>query len=193
MKRFMTMVSVLAICVFATNSFASDPDPIPGHFGWTISTSSVDPNVCYSAVPLGGPGTVYLWLECDSGQTGAAASEWQMVPTGLFWGGIAGVAPYLFTGPPTDLLGAFGNVSSQTLVGIITVFDFGGGSLCFAPSVANNRNITVGVDGKGYPNKWRGLHTAGFGPVCCETKADDLCAWTAVETETWGSIKSLYR
>jgi hypothetical protein len=190
MKRFMTIVSVLAVCAIATNAFATTDH----QFGWTISTSSTNANIHYSAAPVGGPGTLYLWLQCSSNVTGAAASEWAMVTTGMFWGGIAGVAPYLFTGPQTDLLGAFGNVNPVTMVGIITVFDFSGGSICFGPSQANNRNITVGVDGKGYDNDWRGCHTATFPPPACEGALDGvLCNITAVETETWGNIKSLYR
>jgi hypothetical protein len=187
MKRFMTIVSVLAVCAIASNAVATTSD----HFGWTVSSSSTNPDVYYSPTPLGMPGTLYLWLQCSSGLTGAAASEWQFVATGMFWGGIAGVSPYLFTGPPTDLLGAYGNVEPVTLVGIITVFDSSGGSLCFAPSVINDRNITVGVDGKGYPNDWKGF--ASVAGTSCESDPVLCSDVVAVETETWGSIKSLYR
>jgi hypothetical protein len=195
MKRLINIVSVLVVCAMSTNAFATWDH----NFGWTISMSSTDPNVCYSPTPLGGtgtsPDTLYLWLECLSGVTGAAASEWQLVTTGMSWVGIVGVSPYLFTGRRTDLLGSYGNINTKhQLVGIITVFDPSGGSICFAPSFMNDRNITIGVDGKGYPNEWRGFHSAGFGPDCCET--DVFLCWIVrfpVETETWGRVKSIYR
>jgi hypothetical protein len=186
MKRFMTIVSVFVVCVIAPNTLATTDD----HFGWTVSSSSTNANIHYSLAPLGDPGTLYLWLQCSSGVTGAAASEWQMVTTGMSWGGIVPTGPYVFAGPQTDLLGAFVNVGPVTMVGIITVLDSSGGNICFAPSVLNNRNITVGVDGKGYPNDWRGF-ASGAGTPCEWDEV--LCFIDAVETESWGRVKSLYR
>jgi hypothetical protein len=123
-----------------------------------------------------------------------AASEWQFVTTGMSWVGIVGVPPYIITGRQTDVLGLYGNVNPVSLVGIITVLDPGGGSICFAPSLINDRNITVGVDGKGYPNGWRGFHSAGFGSDCCESDAILCDIWRfPVETETWGRVKGIYR
>jgi hypothetical protein len=168
MRRFVTIVAVLVVCAISTNAFAT----WDYHFGWTISMSSTNAHICYSPTPLGGtgtgPDTLCLWLMCSSGVTGAAASEWQFVTTGMSWVGIVGVSPFLITGRRTDVLGLYGNANPVTLVGIITVYDFTGGSICFAPSFMNNRNITVGVDGKAYPNDWRGFHSAGFGPDCCD-------------------------
>jgi hypothetical protein len=182
----MTLVSVLAVCALATGAFATTDH----EFGWTISSSTTSPDVNYSPTPMGGPGTLYLWLKCSSEVTGAAASEWGFVLTGMLWGGIAGVSPYLFTGSESDMLGAYGNVNPETMVGIITVFDFSGGNICLGNSAANDRNITVGVDGKGYVNDWRGFASVDGAP--CETSTE-LCSTEAVEAETWGNIKSLYR
>ena len=184
MKRFMTIVSVLAVVAIASNALATEP----GHFGWTISSSTSDP-FQNTGAPTGGPNTLYMWIGCSSGQTGAASSEFAVTGS-MFWGGIAGSLPqYLFTGSQTDLLGAFGGgPGGGTMVGIINVFDFGG-TLCFGPSVANARNITVGQDGKGYPNDYIGYTSDGSAPCV----SADFCAPTAVELDTWGNIKSMYR
>jgi hypothetical protein len=188
MKRFMTVVAVLSTLALASTAVA-------GEFGWTVSSSSTDA-FAHIGSPAGTPQliTLYLWIACDTGVTGAAASEFGLSSTGVITvSGVVGSQPqFLFTGSVTDLLGAFGGgPGGGTMVGIVTAFDQGtGGGVCFVPSASNGRNITVGVDGNGYDNDYIGYDSAGGVP--CESPA--FCdVPVSVESGSWGSIKSLYR
>jgi hypothetical protein len=185
MRRFVTIVSVLAVLLVASNAFASNAN----QFGWTISVSATD-YTQNTGEPLGGPGTLYLWIGCSSGITRAAASEFGLSGT-IVVSSVAGSAPqYLFSGAPTDLLGVYDRAPAcPTMVGIVTVFDVAGGSLCLVPSGANDRNLTIGTDGNGYSNGFIGYSSDGSSPGASST----FCSPIAVESENWGSIKSMYR
>ena len=116
-----------------------------------------------------------------------SAAEFDLVPTGMTVFGFTPMNGFLNAGGPTNLLLAVGGCPSGPLVaGSMPTFDMPG-DICFAPSAANGILGTVDCVTP-VPNlwsaDWRGYSNLG-GPPCED--------WTAVDDDSWGSIKALYR
>jgi hypothetical protein len=178
MKRFMTIL-VLAMLVMAPAAMA-----VPTNYGWTISSSAVDPFV-NSGTATGGIVNLYLWLQC-SPAGGAAAFE----------AGIAGPAGavlafnvlggFLNAGTATNLLLATPCVNGPTAAGFWLCLSLPG-QFCLAPSLGGKN---VSVDCVNF-QEWQNSQV-GFGNSVPATCVELLCE-TSVQESSWGEIKGLYR
>jgi hypothetical protein len=186
MKRFMTIVSVLAVLSLAGSAFAEY------EYGWTVSNSPTDPLANTGAST---PGIVnyYLWFYCST-TDGMSAAEFNGAATG-------GIIPLAFTatngflnaGGATNLLLAVGGCPlGPVSAGFWLCQEIGPGELCIVPA-GNGNNVTV--DCRTSPAAWdndvRGFSSVG---EPCGVAIADLCLpQVSVEDESWGSIKGLYR
>ena len=187
MKRFMTIVSVLAILAFAGSAFA-------GQYGWTISSDATNPDVNSSTLAPG-IATLYLWFQCND-DDGMSAAEFDVAGNGFILPlAFTTMSGYLNAGSPTALLLAVGGCPSGPVVAgnwLCQVLA-AGGDLCLVPSAANGINGTVDCQASPslFDNEYRGFSDGG---VPCESRVDlNLCETVSVEDESWGSIKGLYR
>ena len=183
MKRILTIA--FALTLVASSAFAED-------YSWSISASDTDPNVNTAPVPASGPASYYLWLTCTSSFSGAASAEFKIDVVGFFWSNFTPVLGVLNFGAGQDLvLGLGGCRTADFLAGTVNVFATGGpGALCFALSDANGSNVSVDCDPVNpvtHANAYTGLQTDGSDPCSFGS-----CT-VSVESDTWGSIKGLYR
>jgi len=186
MKRFMTIVTVLAMLAMASSAFGQVL------YGWSVSGSATDANV-NTGTPTGGVGTFYLWFNCNDGD-GMSAAEFDMVVTGISPLAFTPMNGFLNAGTFPALLLAVGGCPNGPLVaGSILVLDLPG-NIAFAPSAANGILGTVDCVTPVpnlWPMEWRGYDNTGA--PAPESKPGDLCEVVSVEDGSWGSIKSLYR
>jgi hypothetical protein len=185
MKRSLTILAALAILVTASSAFGQ------AQFGWTISGSSANPDANTGAA-TNTVATLYLWLQCGTGQ-GMASAEFDL-GTGGSMSVLAFTAlnGFLNAGGATNLLLAVGGCPNGPVVaGSVLVLDLPG-DVCIVPAAANGNNVTVECGTLALiANDYRGY--ANLGPPCDSTPSVTLCDIYAVEDDSWGSIKSLYR
>jgi hypothetical protein len=192
MKRILTIAFALLV--------AAAPVLAENHYGWKVSASSSDPDVATGNVPTGVPANLYLWYACNGGDDpttdGLSAADFGVLATGIFATGFTPANGFLNAGAFPNLLLAVGGCPDAGTAGImagsIAVFYLGGaGSCCL---VNSNNGINVSVDcvspiPSAWPNTSRGWDAVGW-PACDDV---DLCPIVAVEPQSWGSVKSLYR
>jgi hypothetical protein len=177
------MVLSLAALALVSNAWAAE-------FGWTISTSSSDPNANTGSAS-GSVATLYLFLQCGSGN-GMASAEFDLCANGMSVLAFTATNGFLNAGGPTNLLLAVGSCPvGPVAAGLILVLDLEG-DICPCPAAANGNNVTVECGTLALiPNEYRGYSNTG---VPCESNPDVvLCTIVAVEEASWGSIKGLYR
>jgi hypothetical protein len=186
MKRFMTILSVLAILAMGTSAHAV-------RFGWTISGSAADPYV-NTGTATNGVVNLTLWLVCTDGTLGMASAEFDLVPQGTMSVlAFTALPPFLNAGGATNLLLAVGGCPPGPLpAGTVLILDTPGG-VCFGASAANGLITTVECSTLALGDmEYIGYDNSGTGP-CMEMAGDNLCDPVSVEDDSWGSIKSLYR
>ncbi|MFN8176388.1 MAG: hypothetical protein U0167_00515 [bacterium] len=182
MKRILMVA--LAVLVIAMPAFAAD-------YGWTISSSQSASDANTGGLASGGLGHLYLWYACSLGG-GMSAADLGLQATGVVFAGFSPLNGFLNAGSGTNLLLAVGGCPAGPLVaGDITVFYFGGaGSMCI---VNSNNNIRVTVDCTSpTPSAWD-IKAVGWDALATPACHEVLCAPTAVEPQSWGGVKSLYR
>jgi hypothetical protein len=182
MKRILTIVSALSLLV-ASGAMAED-------YGWSISLSSTSPSANTGTHPVGAPFSLYLWLDCTLAD-GVSAMEADL-STAMIFTGYTPIHPSNNFGAGNALqLGVGGCPFGSTLIGSLGMIAFTPGqSACLVPSAANGLNVSVDCTPQAnqWPNAIVGYADAGLTP--CITGD---CTPTAIESGTWGSIKSLYR
>ena len=182
--RKMLPLMVLASILSVSMARAAD-------YGWHISASSTDPLV-NTSIPQSGLGTIYLWLSCTT-IDGLASVEFDLQSAGFIITGFTPMNGALNAGDNTHLLLAVGGCPRENfLIGNWGFFDPSGlgGNACLVNSAANGWNVSVDCDTVNpttHPNAVGGF--ASDGSTQCAT---DLCT-VAVESETWGGIKTMYR
>jgi hypothetical protein len=187
MKRFMTIVSVLAILAMGSSAYAAT-------FGWTLSASPADP-FANTATPSFGVANVYLWLFCGTGN-GMASAEFDLGGT-LNPLAFTTMNGFLNAGGAANLLLAVGGCPNDPSMvggpaGFALIIDVGG-NMCFQPSAANNLLTTVECGTLALsPMEFIGYASDGSVP-CMVMAGSELCFQVSVEDGSWGSIKSLYR
>ncbi len=183
MSRMATMLVFLLATGVSTTGAQSQT------YGWAISSSGTDP-LANSGAVTGGPQTLYLWLYCAT-PDGMSAAEFDVqLPPGVLNFGFSTQNGFLNAGTSGSLLLAVGACPAGPVVaGAWTVFNTTAGDYCLVPS-GGGTMATVDCDivtPTLSPIGQRGYSTAGT--AAC---TDDLCV-VAVESVTWGGIKSLYR
>ena len=155
-------------------------------YNWSLSHSSTDPLV-NTGLPNAGTDTLFLWL-CLSDE-GMSAAEIDLVSTPpgqvLAFNVMNG---YLNAGNATHLLLAVGGCPNAPIVAGAALI------LHFAPLAVCLEGANVTVDCSPNPQAWphgrRSYADAGL-PLCLsDTQA---CTDISVESQSWGTIKSLYR
>lgn len=161
------------------------PPPNALSYGWSVSSSSVDPLVNEGGVsPLG---TVYLWYACDDVAYGPASGfvAWLYSPAVVSFSPVGGV---LNKGTPTNLWLEFpGCQSAPFVVGEIEVVGTDPTPWLWVRSPWDSTAATFDCSGIPRPNKIKHFN---FG------LADTLCGTpyvTSVDDVGWGRIKALYR
>lgn len=190
MKRVLTIVS--ALLVAAAPAFAQI------EYGWTISSSSSDPFVNQGPIPAA-PLPLYLWLFCSQGAPpdagpGMASAEFDLrLPAGVFNFGFTAMNGFLNAGGAGNLLLAVGGCPQGPVVaGVWNVFGSIAGDYCLVASAANG--IIGTVDCSPTVPSIHPLRQVGFGAGVAPSCNDgQLCPPVAVEAQSWGSVKSLYR
>lgn len=189
MKRVLTIVCALALAASTASAQIE--------YGFKLSGSNTDPNVNVVPAFASFVGvSVHLWMDCSVGD-GISAAEFDLnyvAPASVFGWAFTPLNGWLNAGGTGNLLLAVGGCpTGPVLVGSWSGFNTGGPiahNFCLVPSAATGSK--VGVDCSSNPAAWPakaiGL-AAGVENACAET----LCGPTSVESETWGSIKSLYR
>jgi hypothetical protein len=180
MKRFMTIL-VLAMLVMAPAAMAAN------RYGWTISSSAVDPFV-NTGLPTGGIVTLFLWLQCAP-DGGAAAAEFDIQgPAGAVLAFTA-MNGFLNAGGALNLLLATPCNAGPVIAGNWLCLSLPG-DFCLRPSAANAKNVSVDCVLFGeHTNATIGFGNSGAPANCVEI----LCPTDAVEESSWGEIKGLYR
>ncbi len=181
------MATTLAVLLLAWMS----PAHAQGQtYGWTISSSNIDPLMNSGSV-TGGPQSLYLWLDCAAPEGMTAAEFDVQLPPGVLNFGFTTQNGFLNAGGAGNLLLAVGACPTGPVVaGSWTVFNTAAGDYCLVASTGSGTIATVDCDVV-TPGVWpitqRGYSTTGTAPC-----TDALCV-IAIEPTTWGGVKSLYR
>ena len=192
MKRISTMIAFALLCA-CTPAVAQT-----NLYGWTISDSNSNPFSNTGPVP-GAPLTLYLWLDCVTNDGMSAMEADFSVPAGVSVFGFNPTNGFLNAGNSTYLLlavggcpGSAGGTAIPLVAGSWSVFGAVAGSYCLVPSGATG---TLGtVDCSITPAVWP-IRQVGYGTggaPSCDQSSPALCV-TAVEGNSWGAVKSLYR
>ena len=183
MKRILTIA--FALTLLASSAFAED-------YRWTISASTTDPLV-NTGSPVPGFVDYYLWLECTSTLGGAASADMGIVVNTLFYSSFTPQPGVLNFGAGQNLvLGLGGCPDAPFMAGTIAVADFSGagGNLCLGNNSETGNNVTVDCDPVvpvTHANAYVGFASDG------STPCDFGTCLVSVESDSWGSIKGLYR
>ncbi len=190
MKRVLRIVCALALLAAGTASAQIQ-------YGITLSASDTDPRINFSGpLPSVASASVHLWLECGV-HDGIAAAEFSLNFDGATYPGMLSWAltmqnGWLNAGTTKDLLLTVGGCPQ----GPVLAASWGGfntgapvvHNFCLIPSPVGN---LVGVDCSPTPSTHPvtqvGL-AAGTAQGC-----QDLDCTSSIESDTWGSLKSLYR
>jgi hypothetical protein len=180
MKRVLTIVAALLVAAVPASA---------ERYGWTISSSAVDPNVNTGPV-TGAPLTLFLWLACAP-DGGMSAAEFNLqTPPGVFNFGFTPQNGFLNAGGASNLLLAVGGCPAGPVVaGSWAVFNTLAGSYCLISGPANFGTVDCSPTN---PQVWA-ITQVGYGAGVPPTCVDVLCPPVAVESSSWGSLKSLYR
>jgi hypothetical protein len=193
MKRFVTICAALALTfLVASPSRATDYQ-----YGWTISSSAVDPFVNTGTVP--GPGsllTLYVWYQC-SVKDGMSAAEFGLQSSNgansiLAFNVMNG---FLNAGSATQPLLAVGSCPlGPVAAGNMLILSNAAAEYCIVPSSANAVNGTVDCRPAPelHPNAIVGFSNTGS-PPSCDDRNPLLCNPVPVEATSWGEVKGLYR
>lgn len=197
MKRFATIIATLSILLMLASTASANPF----QYGWTISSSNVDPFVNSGPPGAGSLLTLYLWLECVT-KDGVGSAEFDLAATppinilaftamnGFLNAGGARNLLLAATGCPGD-----GDPAIPIVAGSILALDFGG-EYCIVNSAANGRNVSVdcSLDPMTHPNSTTGYSSLNAPPSCDDRDINDmLCVPTSVDASSWGQVKGLYR
>lgn len=184
MKRFLTILFVVA---FASSAIAADYE-----FGWTLSDSATDPWANQGTF-ASGILNLHLHYFCTTNATGLASAEFDLAPDNPANISLAFTPAngFLNAGGAGNLLLAVGGCPfGPVQAGTFLVSSNVAGEYCLAPSAANGLNVSVNcVQLNTSVNAYIGYSNTGTAP--CQS-ADVGCV-VAVEAESWGAIKSLYR
>ena len=174
MRKSTTIVSVVMLLLLASAAFGAS-------FDWTISGSNTDPDV-NTGTATNGVATIYLWLKLAVGN-GMASAEFDLCATGMSVLAFTPGTGFLNAGGSTNLLmAATACPHGPVVAGSILILDLPG-EICLCPAAANGNLVTVECATLALiTNTWTGYSNTA---IPCESDA--------VESETWGSIKSLYR
>jgi len=191
-KAFGTAVAVAILVAASATTSLGDSSR---YYYWTISGSQFDPLV-QTGSPSGGLDTLYIWIVCSnpSFDEGMSAAEFGLEGT-LTPLGLTPSEGFLNVGTvASPMLAAANCPPGPTLVASILIEHEVGGSLCFGPSI-NGYNGTVDCTPNPalWPNFYQGYSSLG-------SPCDNLClSWmscsctSSVDSQSWGSLKSLYR
>jgi hypothetical protein len=188
MKRLVVIPGL--ICTLLTGAVAEDQQ-----YGWTISQSYYDPFDNFW-VPVGLPIYAYLWLVCSE-PNGMSAAEFALVFTegsGTVYAFTA-MNGFMNAGTATELLIATECPVGPVVVGQIHVQFGSGAKLCIVPdSNGINGTVDCAPNPSLWPNRTVGL-SAWSAPPECDDRIDGMLCYSpiAVETTSWGKVKSLYR
>jgi hypothetical protein len=167
------------------------------HYGWSISNSATDPQSNSGAIGEGPSmfeGRLYLWLLCTPGGGASAARLGfeEDAGGGLPYGFVSDTVmhqgfvidlqltfPACTTGP--YLVGAL-QVTPDWLLPAISV--------CLAPSLPDGFNVTW--DCSPTPQAWPN-ECIGFVKNAASPCPGPICDTTALERNSWGRLKALYR
>jgi hypothetical protein len=159
-------------------------DYCANNYNWTISASNSD-WFANSVTATPGIVTYYLWYVCaDFQRQGMAAAEFDIVPSaGIIHLATTPVNGFLNAGGTPNLLLAVEGCPPGPVVAaeLLTFVNPIAGSLCIAPSGANDRKDVVDCDPANpqiWPFAWIGLET--LAPV-------------SVDSESFSEVKARYR
>ncbi len=184
MKRIVTFASILTL-LFAFAAGAEE-------YGWTISDSPTNPLSNTGTLIPGGLQSLYLWLYCGDGM---AAAEFRFESDNPGSNIILVTTTqngFLNAGTTTDLLLAVGGCPTGPVVAAeILVLALAPSNFCLVPDALG---IIGTVDCSPSPQVWPiqqiGYSNTGALPSC----NDELCPDpTAVEQNSWGGVKGLFR
>ena len=199
MKRFATMLAV-AMLLVAPAAMAQD-GLYDGQYGWTISNSTISAFSNFGAYdpvsPPPFPNTAYLWLDC-TGVDGAGGADFGIiVPAGDFLFAVNMAPGFSNFGAGSDLSLVLGTCEvGPVLVADIVVVSGTPGDMCIGPN--NTSGIFATIDcgsanfGKHQFNSV-GFSAGGVAPPGACSASQPLCQTVSVESESWGTIKGLYR
>jgi hypothetical protein len=192
MKRFQTICAALAVVLLAASAgLATDYQ-----YGWSISSSSVDPFVNTGPF-VSGLNTLYLWYQC-SVKDGMSAAEFGLAsssPANLIVG-LNVQNTFLNAGTATQPLFAVGLCPTGPVVAAeLVIVANAPGEYCIVNSNRTpSRNVTV--DCRSAPevhtNATIGFSTTGSAPTCNDMNPL-LCNPVPVDATSWGQVKGLYR
>lgn len=186
MKKTTTTLLALALAlIFATAALAGN------EYGWTISNSNSDP-FSNTGAPTGGVATYYLWFQCSTVE-GMAACEFAITSTGISHLATTAVNGYLNAGSTNQLLLAVGGCPPGPVIACnLLVLDAAGGEMCITDSQQNGLRVTVDCQAQptAFPLNHIGFSSTGGRPSCDFT---GFCPSIAIEDNSWGSIKGMYR
>ncbi|MFN8176389.1 MAG: hypothetical protein U0167_00520 [bacterium] len=182
MNRILAIV--VAVLLVAMPSFANQ-------YGWTISSSQSTPAANVGGLTPGVLGHLYLWYACSIGG-GMSAADFGLQANGVIFAGFSPLNGFLNAGSGQNILIAVGGCPPGPIAaGDITVFYLGGaGSMCVVNSI-NNIRVTVDCTSP-TPRAWD-LKAVGWDALGTPACNESLCSPTAVEPQSWGGVKSLYR
>jgi len=179
MKRIFAFLAFALLTSAATSADAA-------FYGWSLSHSSTDP-FANTGLPTGELDTLFLWFCTSNEGMSAAEMDLSSVPPGqvLAFNVMNG---YLNAGTATHLLLAVGGCPQAPLVaGSVLILHFAPLAVCLAGA-----NVTV--DCSPNPQAWphgRSSYTDAGLPLCPTDTGG--CLQASVESQSWGTIKSLYR
>jgi hypothetical protein len=187
MKRIVTIVAAAALLV-SSSAFAD-------FYGWSLSGSAAAP--CVSTGPAASITNLALWLNYTT-DDGMSAMEADLVLAGGVTNfGFNTLNGFLNAGTASHLLLAVGGCpAGPVLAGTWTIFD--PASLGFGACLVG-ANVTVDCDvvnPVAWPHGVTGYSSVPGGVPCqVEVSSGTGCTppIVAVESSSWGSVKSLYR
>jgi hypothetical protein len=188
MKRVLTIA--FALLIAAVPAFAQQ------QYGWAISSSATDHTQNAGAV-VPTPFTLFLHLVCAD-PDGMSAAEFDLAaPAGVLNFGFTPMNGFLNAGGAGNLLLAVGGCPHGPIAaGSWTLFGSTAGSVCLVNSAANGIRVTVNcdpLDPVAYPINAKGFDYGQLGLTCDDSVNGNLCPPIAVESSSWGTVKSLYR
>jgi hypothetical protein len=166
---------------------------IPAPYGWTISSSSVNPYQ-NTGVPTGAQGLLYLWYACCRSPLpgGMSAVEFDLESVGIEHLATTPVNGFLNAGSTTWILMAIGGCACGPRVAAELLVIDNPGTMAIVPSAVTGTKgvVDCALDPNLLPLDWIGYDSLGGIPCF---KGDVDCGPIAVEATSWSKIKSFYR
>jgi len=175
------LLLAIAVAVVRPESAAS------AIYEWRISKSSTDPYVNFGN-PNGSLDTLFLWFRCAPEGMSAAEMTLEIIPQGQVFA-FNVMNGYLNAGDATNLLLAVGGCPEGPIVaGSILFFHNQSLSVCLTGA---NVTVDCSLNPQAWPHDFHGYHD--FGEPSCVNESEAICDPFSVESQSWGSIKGLYR